>query len=156
MDLAIWVENLGRFALHVKGGRYQLVDGEWRLRTRRGLKAVETSPLDLARLGALDLHDDIAELAETAYNPFVIPAPAFPDMEPDEAVVRLAQRKGVYLLWGPGEPVAGLEEVAWKRGMCDALSMERIGREVYAVTDGMIRLDDGGKEADAEESGGTG
>ena len=66
VDFAVWIEDVGRFALQVKGGHYLLIDGEWHLRTRRGLKAVDASPLDEAWLGALDLHDDIAELAETA------------------------------------------------------------------------------------------
>ena len=69
VDFAVWVQDLGRFALQVKGGHYLLIDGEWHLHTRRGLKAIDNSPLDEAWLGALDLHDDIEELADTDYNP---------------------------------------------------------------------------------------
>ena len=35
--------------------------------------------MDEAWLAALDLHDDIEELAETAYNPYVIPVVSFTD-----------------------------------------------------------------------------
>ena len=73
LDFAVWIEGLGRFALQVKGGRYLLVDGEWYLQTREGIRPVRSCPLDETKLSTLDLHDDIKELAETVYNPFVIP-----------------------------------------------------------------------------------
>ena len=100
VDFAVWVQGLGRFALQVKGGHYRLIDGEWHLQTRRGLKAIDNSSLDEAWLGALDLHDDIEELANTDYNPFVMAVLAFPDMKPDPDMVNLARRKAVHLLWG--------------------------------------------------------
>ena len=31
LDFAVWVKDLGRFALQVKGGKYRLVDGDWYL-----------------------------------------------------------------------------------------------------------------------------
>ena len=93
LDFAVWVEELGRFALQVKGGHYLLSDGEWRLKTRYGVQPIPASPLDGAWLAMLDLHDDIEELAETAYNPFVISVLLFPDMEPDPAIMKLACRK---------------------------------------------------------------
>ncbi len=139
LDYAVWIEGVGRFALQVKGGRYVLVDGEWHLRTRRGLMAVDASPLDEAWLGALDLHDDIAELAETGYNPFVTAALAFPDMEPDTDMANLARRKAVHLLWGD-DPVGQLEQIVRERSVAPALDAERISREVQAVSDGLIRL----------------
>ena len=153
VDFAVWIEGLGRFALQVKGGHYLLIDGEWHLRTRRGLKAVDASPLDEAWLGALDLHDDIKELAETAYNPFVTAALAFPDMEPDRDMMNLARRKAVHLLWGSEDPVQGLEEVSRKRGASAALHAARISREVLAVTDGLIRLNGAGDNPSAGETG---
>ena len=45
LDVAVWIEGLGRFALQVKGGRYVLVDGEWRLKTRDGVRLVRSCPL---------------------------------------------------------------------------------------------------------------
>ena len=48
LDFAVWVEGVGRIALQVKGGQYQLVGGEWRLKTRGGIKNVGSSPLDEA------------------------------------------------------------------------------------------------------------
>ena len=141
LDFAVWVEGLGRIALQVKGGRYRLVDGEWQLATRNGWRPIATSPLDEAWLAMLDLHDDIRELAVTPYNPFVIPVVSFPDMEPDPAIGNLARRKGVYLAWRTEDLMADLEAIVGSRGVSAALTMERIAREVEAVTDGLIRLD---------------
>ena len=61
LDFAVWVKDLGRVALQVKGGHYLLIDGEWYLKTRDGVKLVESCPLDETKLAALDLHDDIKE-----------------------------------------------------------------------------------------------
>ena len=131
---------MGRFALQVKGGRYLLIDGEWYLKTRDGVKLIESCPLDETKLAALDLHDDIKELAETRYNPYVIPVLVFPDMEPDEAIKSLAKRKGVYVIWGTGHLMTDLEQIVRSRRVSDTLPAERIAGEVLAVTDGLIRL----------------
>ena len=140
LDFAVWVKDLGRFALQVKGGRYLLVDGEWYLKTRDGVKLIRSCPLDATKLSTLDLHDDIKELAETVYNPFVIPVLMFPDMEPDRAIEQLARRAGVYLVWRTDNLMADLEQIVRRRGVPASLTMERIGREVYAATDGLIQL----------------
>lgn len=141
LDFAVWIEELGRFALQVKGGRYLLVEGEWHLRTREGVRPVETSPLDEVWLEALDLHDDIEECASTPYNPYVIPVLAFPDMEPDADIANLARRKGVHVVWGTDNLLADLERIVRSRSVSDRLTVERIAAEVLAVTDGQIRLD---------------
>ena len=146
LDFAVWIEGLGRFALQVKGGRYRLSDGDWHLARRDGPQPVRSCPLDEAKLAALDLHDDIGERACTSYNPYVIPALAFPDMtEPDPAIARLAERKGVYVVWGMENLLSDLERIVRGRSVADALPMERIAREVHAVTDGLIRLEGVGK-----------
>ena len=149
LDFAVWIAGLGRFALQVKGGHYLLIDGEWYLKTWNGLAPIEKSPLDEAWLAALDLHDEIVELAATPYNPYVIPVLAFSDMDPDPAIEGLARRKGVYLVWRTDDLVADLGAVARGRGVPDALPMDRIRREVSAVTDGLIQM----PEAREEETG---
>lgn len=145
LDFAAWIEGLGRFALQVKGGRYRLSDGDWHLASRDGPQPVRSCPLDEAKLAALDLHDDIEERACTPYNTYVIPALAFPDMEPDAAIERLARRKGVYVIWGVENLLSDLERIVRGRSVADALPMERIAREVRAVTDGLIRLEGVGR-----------
>ena len=141
LDFAVWIERLGRFALQVKGGHYSLIDGEWYLNTRADIKRVRSCPLDETKLSALDLHDDVKELAETRYSPYVIPVLMFPDMELDRAIEQLARRTGVYVIWGVGNLVADLAEIVRSRRVSEALGMDRIAREVNAVTDGLIRLE---------------
>ncbi len=154
LDFGVWIVGLGRFALQVKGGHYQVIGGECHLKTRNGVQAVETSPLDETWLAALDLHDEIAERGRAGYNPYVVPVLAFPDIEPDQAVMRLAERKGVYLVWGVASLVSNLAAIARVRGISYRLSWERIAREVSAISDGQIRLaefaEDSGSNADAE------
>ena len=148
LDFAVWIENLGRFALQVKGGRYLLCDGEWRLKTRESVQPIATSPLDEVWLEALDLHDDIDERACTPYSPHVIPVVSFPDMEPDAAIESLAKHKGVYVAWGTENLLADLQRIVLSRSVSDRLTMERIAAEVLAVTDGQIRLDTATAEAE--------
>ena len=157
LDFAVWMEGFGRVALQVKGGDYVLIDGGWRLKTRDGIKAVRSCPLDEAWLAALDLHDDIEERGCTPYNPYVVPVLAFPDMtEPDPSIENLARRKGVYMIWGSGNLLADLEEIVLSRRVSEALGMESVAREVHAVTDGLICLEkfgNGGVGDAADQAG---
>ena len=142
LDFAVWIEGLGRFALQVKGGRYRIIDGQWHLATRDGLRPVRLCPLDEAKLGALDLHDDISEGAGAFYNPYVIPVLSLPGMtEPDPSIESLARRKGVYVVWGVENLMLDLEQIVRGRSVSDRLPTERIANEVLAVTDGLMRLD---------------
>ena len=145
LDFAVWIEGLGRFALQVKGGIYLIIDGRWYLKKRDGLRPVTSCPLDETKLAALDLHDDIEELAVTHYNPFALPVLVFPDMEPDVAIESLAKRAGVYVIWGVRDLLADLEEIVRSRRVAEALGMDRIADEVSAVSDGLIHLERVGK-----------
>ena len=142
LDFAVWIEGLGRFAVQVKGGRYRIIDGQWHLAIRDGLRPVRLCPLDEAKLGALDLHDDISEGAGAFYNPYVIPVLSLPDVtEPDPPIESLARRKGVYVVWGVENLLLDLEKIVRGRSVSDRLPTERIANEVLAVTDGLIHLD---------------
>ena len=154
LDYAVWMEGFGRFALQVKGGHYALIDGDWHLRTRDGVKAVRSCPLDEAKLAALDLHDDTKERACTPYNPYVIPVVVFTDTKPDPSIENLARRKGVYVVWGAENLLEDLAEIVLSRRVSDQLPMGRIAREVAAVTDGLIRLADSGEEEILGKAGG--
>ena len=145
LDFAVWIEGLGRIALQVKGGIYVLINGQWYLKKRDGLRPVTSCPMDETKLAALDLHDDIEELDVTHNNPFVLPVLVFPDMEPDAAIENLAKRAGVYVIWGVRDLLPDLEKIVRSRRVAEVLGMERIAGEVHAVTDGLIRLEKVGK-----------
>ena len=76
-------------------------------------------PLDETKLAALDLHDDIKELAETHYNPYVIPVLVFPDMEPDEAIRKPGQAQGRVRHLGNRPPDDRPGEIVRSRGVSD-------------------------------------
>ena len=70
-------------------------------------------------------------------------------MEPDEAIKNLAKRKGVYPVWGTGHLMADLAEIVRNRGVHQLLTVARIAPEVFAVSDGLIRLSQAGGGATA-------
>ena len=78
-------------------------------------------------------------------------------MEPDEAIRNLAKRKGVYPVWGTGHLMADLAEIVRNRGVHQLLTAARIAPEVFAVTDGLIRLSQtgGGAAAGGAEPAGS-
>ena len=78
-------------------------------------------------------------------------------MEPDEAIKNLAKRKGVYPVWGTGHLMADLAEIVRNRGVHQLLTAARIAPEVFAVTDGLIRLSQtgGGAAAGGAEPAGS-
>lgn len=138
--------------MQVKGGRYLLINGEWYLPKLEGLHPAKSCPLDETKLAALDIHDDIEELGQTSYNPYVIPVLVFPDMtEPDAQISGLGRRQGVYVIWGVENLVHDLQSIAQSRSVSDPLPADRIAREIHGVTDGLIRLADV-KEVDLQES----
>ena len=49
------------------------------------------------------------------------------------------------MIWGVGNLLADLEEIVRSRRVSEALGMDRIAREVHAVTDGLICLERSGK-----------
>ena len=120
------------------------------------MRAIYSCPLDETKIAALDLHDDIQERAETVYNPFVLPIIVFPDMERNEAIDNLAQRKGVYPVWGTKPPAGDLARVVHSRSVSPDMVTDRIADEVYAVPDGLIRLGKSSNEAAADAAGKTG
>ena len=141
LDFAIWMRDHGRAALQVKGGGYELRQGEFYLHTQGEVIPIESSPIDEAWLAALDLHDDIVEKLAPPYDPFVVPVLAFPDMDPDEAIDKLARRKRVYLIGRSDNPAVRLQEILLAQPVRAVLPTSRISREVCAATDGGIQLD---------------
>ena len=140
LDFAIWLRDHGRAGLQVKGGHYQLANGEFELHTQGRVEPIASSPIDEVWLAALDLHDDIVDKIAPAYDPFVVPVLAFPDMQPDEQIEKLARRKRVCLLWQCDQPNKRLQEILLAQPVRSALPTSRISREVFGVTDGLINL----------------
>ena len=140
LDFAIWLRDHGRAGLQVKGGHYQLANGEFELHTQGRVEPIASSPIDEAWLAALDLHDDIVDKIAPAYDPFVVPVLCFPDMLPDDQIEKLAHRKRVCLLWKCDQPDIRLQEILLAQPVRSVLPTARISREVFGVSDGLIDL----------------
>ena len=108
----MWVDDVARFAVQVKGGKYDLDDyGNWSLRTPDGgLKGVP-SPLEGTEDGCMEMRDGIREA--TSYTNFVVGVLMFPDMEPDRRMEEAAgKRIHVYIIWGLDHLSDDLERIA--------------------------------------------
>ena len=135
LDDDLWTTYVGRFGLQVKGGQYQLQNGQWYLRTANGLEMKE-SPLRKTFDATMSLHDEISDTL--GYEAFFIAVLVFPDMEPDQAIAAIAERSNVHVIWGVDGLVDRLREIADVTGVYYPPNEEDIAREVAAVTDGQV------------------
>ena len=135
LDYAIWLLNVGRFGLDVKGGQYFLKKGEWYLKTENGPQKKEC-PLQKAWDATMSLHDELVGILER--EAFSIAVLVFPDMEPDQAITAKAERSNVHVLWGTDGLMDRLEQIAAAREVYKPPDAEYIAREVAAVTDAQV------------------
>ena len=135
LDFAVWLPEVGRFGLQVKGGHYSLRNGKWYLRTGNGSEKKD-SPLQKTWDATMSLHDDIVEILE--YEAFFIAVLVFPDMEFDHAIAAKARRTKVHVIWGVDGLVDKLKEIADVTEVYNPPDAEDIGQEVAAVTDNQV------------------
>ncbi len=135
LDVALWLLNVGRFGLDIKGGQYFLKRGKWYLNTEDGPQK-KKCPLGKAWDATMSLHDDLVGILER--EAFFIAVLVFPDMEPDQAITANAERSNVHVLWGTDGLVDRLEQIAAAREVYNPPDAQDIAREVAAVTDGQV------------------
>ena len=110
LDFALWVPGVGRFGLQVKGGYYNLSEGEWyRRRGRKGPHVrVNACPLAVTSDATMSL---LNEVSETLLQPnYFVPVLLFLDMDPNAG----HQRQGPAEQRPPG--------LAARTGCCPASS----------------------------------
>ena len=112
VDFAVWVHGLGRFAIEVKGGEYEMPEpGEWALLQPDGSRLAVQSPIDEAADGGLEMRNAIQQA--TTYKNFVAAVLLFPDMERVSKIERAARNaRSVYTIWGLEQLEEDLERVA--------------------------------------------
>ena len=135
IDFAIWLSGVGRFGLEVKGGRYSLEKGKWRLETGRGPQK-KACPVRKTRTAIMSLHDEIVKALERE-APFIAVL-VFPDMEPDQAIMANARRSNVHVIWGVDGLVDKLQDIAAETEVYNPPDEGDIAREVAAVTNGQV------------------
>ena len=138
LDFAIWLEGIGRFGLQVKGGYYKLESGAWyRRKGRRGdYERVAGCPLAITADAALSLLKEVSEGLDK--STFVIPVLSFPNMQPDEAICKRAERSNVHLVWGTDRLVDRLAEIAREARVLRPPDTQDIRMEVEVLTDGQV------------------
>ena len=111
VDIALWLDRLGRFALQIKGGSYRLdSDGQWYLQKPDGTWTPVPSPLEETEDGCIEMHDAIDEA--TGFYGFVVGVLVFPDMEPDEQVESVARKHNLGVIWGLDNMAGDLQRIA--------------------------------------------
>ena len=145
---ACWLENVGRFAIEVKGGQYtyDVATGQWYLHTPDGLE-ITSSPLQQADDSAMGLRNEIHR--NTGFKVFIIPVVVFPDMAPDPAIEGCAQRTNVKVIWGAEHLLADLAAVARRVVVDHPPRANYIENEVWAVT---VGADGSGRDATGAEA----
>ena len=138
LDFALWLLNVGRFGMEVKGGHYFLEKGKWYLKTDNGPQK-KKCPLRKAWDATMSLHDELVDVLD--HEAFFIGVLVFPDMEPDQTITAKAERSNVHVLWGTDGLMDRLEQIAAAREVYNPPDEEDIAREVAAVTDEQVLYD---------------
>ena len=112
VDFPCWIHGVGRYAVEVKGGRYEMSKaGEWELVRPDGERIGVPSPIDEAADGAIEMRNAIIET--TGFKNFVAAVLLFPDMERDARIENVARRSScVHTVWGLDDLCADLERIA--------------------------------------------
>ena len=132
VDFAVWLEDVGRFAVEIKGGRYVVDPGteEWDLLTGRG-RYDKPSPVAQVRDASKSIPEAIGERLDRGVC--ITAVLALPNMEPDEAIAEAAAREGVEAIFGTGRWVERLADLAGPRKIVRPPTAEQIGEEVAVV-----------------------
>ena len=134
VDFALWLQNQGRFALQVKGGRYSLQDGEWYLHTDDGPERKDCL-LKEASDGAFSIRDAVKR--RLSRRVFVVPVLLFPDMDPDLAIQARAVGDKTCILWGSDDLVERLLQLAQDVEVRYPPTAEQMRREAEAIGPGL-------------------
>ena len=153
VDLALWVTNMGRFAVQVKGGRYRLDEnGQWSLASYDGgWERVNNSPLQETVDASIAMRQVIKDA--TGYKNYIAGILLFPDMEQDPGIERVAiDHEGVYVIWGVDNLRSDLEHIAGQAHFYHPPKAKYSENEWQKVNQWQYR----GVGADAKSRGGAG
>ena len=116
VDFALWLNDMGRFAGSAKGGNF-LMDrnGQWYRRGLDGVLEPISSPLKELVDGCIEMRNGIIEA--TSYKNFIAGLLFLPDMQPDEAIERVArEHEHLYVIFGLGSLEEDLKRIVEMEG----------------------------------------
>ena len=130
VDLVVWAESVATFAAGLKGGTYEIHDGELCLVTGQGRTP---KPGLLARVW--DSSMEISRFIERKLGRgmYIIPVAGFPDMERNEAIRDMAARRQVEVLFGKEDWVGRLVDLASRHPIRYRPTEETIEQEVLSI-----------------------
>ena len=114
MDFVLFFDNVGRYAMQVKGGTYRVDrgSGTWYLKMPDGTERQVGSIFKETRDATMELHRWLQERIPDGRSPFMVPVVIFPDMAPDETIDAWAVQSNVRVVWGSGHLVERLIDMA--------------------------------------------
>ena len=108
-DFQIWLQKEARASAELKAGNYSFSLGEWTLCSINGREVVD-SPVIQARDSAISIRDTVRKSLRRKV--FVLAFLIFPDMDPDEAIIKEASRQRVHVIFGSRGIVGEILRVA--------------------------------------------
>ena len=130
VDILLWAEAVAAFAVEIKGGPYEIHDGELCLVTDQGrtpkpglLAKVWDSSMEISRFIERKLGRGL----------YIIPVLGLTDMEQDEAILDMAARRQVEVIFGKADWVNRLVALAGSHSIRHRPTEESIEQEVLAI-----------------------
>ena len=139
VDFALWLDDLGRFAGSTKGGNH-LLDrtGKWYRRGPDGVLEPIPSPLKELVDGCIEMRNGIIEA--TSYKNFIAGLLFLPDMQPDEAIERVArEHEHMHVIFGLGSLEEDLKRIVEMEGFVSPPEPRHSDNESSKVNELQIR-----------------
>ena len=135
VDFAVWIEDVARFGIQVKGGRYTVEGGKWFLYAD-GERNPMQDPVKLTWDAAMSIR--AALWTKGRYKVYMVSVLLFPDMpEPDPQIQEWADNCKVNPLWGSENLVQRLTEVQDVEGIYSPPTARHIEAEVAVLMPGL-------------------
>ena len=150
IDVPIWIRDMGRYALQVKGGTYIIRDYNWFLTLPDGTLEKKPSPVFRTWDGAMTMRRAVEDVI--GFQVYIIPVLVLPDMDPDPHVTALAAQKNVHVVWRGEDLMTRLAEIATREVVRHPPTQAHIENEVHAID---VRETVGAGYAGAQGSPGT-
>ena len=134
VDFAVWLRDVARFGIQVKGGRYAIENGHWFLYTSGGRDPMQ-DPVRFTWDAAMSIR--AALWSQGRYKVFMVPVLVFTDMsEPDPAIEEWATNCRVNVVWGSANLVDRLMEIQDVEGIYSPPNARYIDEEVAVLMPG--------------------
>ena len=130
VDILLWAEAVAAFAVDLKGGPYEIHDGELCLVNSNGRTP---KPGLLAKVWDSSMAIPEFIQRKLGRGMYIVPVLGLPDMERDEAILDMAARRQVEVLFGKADWVNRLVALAGCHPIRHRPTEESIEQEVLAI-----------------------